>query len=126
MFLVYRRGLKLDGNNRVLLVAYGGFNAAISPEFSALRLAVVEQGFVYASANIRGGGEYGEKGHEDGSKLKKQNVFDDFIAAGEWLVANKYTSREKIAIQGGSNGGLLIGAEVEQMARFFSVAVRQA
>src|SRR5258707_10367226 len=97
MFLVYRRGLKLDGNNPVLLFAYGGFNATIYPEFSALRLALLEQGFVYAYANIRGGGEYGEKWHEDGSKLKKQNVFDDFIAAGEWLVANKYTSREKLA-----------------------------
>jgi len=126
MFLVYRRGLKLDGNNPVLLFAYGGFNATISPEFSALRLALLEQGFVYASANIRGGGEYGEKWHEDGSKLKKQNVFDDFIAAGEWLVANKYTSREKLAIQGGSNGGLLIGAVVNQRPELFRVAVAQA
>jgi prolyl oligopeptidase len=126
MFLVYRRGLKLDGNNPVLLFAYGGFNATVSPEFSALRLALLEQGFVYASANIRGGGEYGEKWHEGGSKLKKQNVFDDFIAAGEWLIANKYTSREKLAIQGGSNGGLLIGAVINQRPELFRAAVALA
>jgi prolyl oligopeptidase len=126
MFLVYRRGLKLDGNNLTLLWGYGGFNDIGSPEFSALRLVLLEPGFVYASANIRGGGEYGEKWHENGSKLKKQNVFDDFIAAGEWLIANKYTSREKLAVHGVSNGGLLIGAVINQRPELFRAAVAQA
>ena len=126
MFLVYRRGLKLDGNNPVLLSGYGGFNVVEAPEFNALRLALLEQGFVYASANMRGGGEYGEKWHEAGTKLKKQNVFDDFIAAGEWLIANKYTSREKLAILGGSNGGLLIGAAINQRPELFRAAVALA
>src|SRR5258708_15100355 len=123
MFVVHRRGLKLDGNNPVLLFAYGGFNATISPEFSALRLALLEQGFVYASANIRGGGEYGEKWHEDGSKLKKQNVFDDFIAAGERVVANKCTSRKKLVIKEGSKGGMLSGGAVNQRPEPFRRAV---
>ena len=126
MFLVYRRGLKLDGNNPALLWGYGGFNDIGSPEFSALRLVLLEQGFVFASANIRGGGEYGEKWHENGSKLKKQNVFDDFIAAGEWLIANQYTSREKLAVHGVSNGGLLIGAVINQRPELFRAAVAQA
>src|SRR5258708_32295199 len=126
MFVVHRRGLKLDGNSPVLLFAYGGFNATICPEFSALRLALLEQGFVYASANIRGGGEYGEKWHEDGSKLKKQNVFDDFIAAGEWLIANKYTSREELAVPGGSDGGVLIGSVINQRPELFRAALRPA
>jgi prolyl oligopeptidase len=126
MFLVYRRGLKLDGNNPVLLSGYGGFNIVEAPEFNALRLALLEQGFVYASANMRGGGEYGEKWHEAGSKLKKQNVFDDFIGAGEWLIANKYTSPQKLAILGGSNGGLLIGAVINQRPELFRAAVALA
>jgi prolyl oligopeptidase len=126
MFLVYRRGLKLGGNNPVLLSGYGGFNVVESPEFSALRMVLLEQGFVYASCNMRGGGEYGEKWHEAGSKLRKQNVFDDFIAAGEWLIANKYTSREKLAILGGSNGGLLIGAVINQRPELFRAAVALA
>ena len=126
MFLVYRRGLKQDGNNPVLVSGYGGFNVVESPEFSPLRLVLLEQGFVYASVNMRGGGEYGEKWHLAGSKLKKQNVFDDFIAAGEWLIANKYTSREKLAIQGGSNGGLLMGAVINQRPELYRVAVAQA
>jgi prolyl oligopeptidase len=126
MFLVYRRGLKLDGNNAVLVSGYGGFNIVEFPEFSTFRLVLLEQGFVFASVNMRGGGEYGEKWHLAGSRLKKQNVFDDFIGAGEWLIANKYTSREKLAIQGGSNGGLLMGAVINQKPELYRVAVAQA
>src|SRR5215218_2975815 len=125
MFLVYKKGLKLDGNNPTLLYGYGGFNVVTAPAFSSLRLALLEQGVVYASANMRGGGEYGEKWHEAGTKLKKQNVFDDFIAAAEWLVANKYTSAQKLAIQGGSNGGLLVGAVMNQRPELYRVAIPQ-
>jgi prolyl oligopeptidase len=125
MFLVYKKGLKLDGANPALLYGYGGFNLTNFPTFNALRLALLEQGFVYASANMRGGEEYGEKWHEDGTKLKKQNVFDDFIAASEWLIANKYTSPEHLAIIGGSNGGLLVGAVINQRPELFRAAVPQ-
>jgi prolyl oligopeptidase len=125
MFLVFKRGLKLDGNNPTLLYAYGGFNVSIPPEFNPLRLALLEQGFIYASANIRGGGEYGETWHQAGMKLQKQNVFDDFIAAAEWLIGNKYTSAQKLAISGGSNGGLLVGAVINQRPDLFRAAVPQ-
>jgi prolyl oligopeptidase len=126
MFLVYKKGLKLDGNNPTLLYGYGGFNVVTSPTFSSLRMALLEQGVVYASANMRGGGEYGEKWHQAGTKLKKQNVFDDFIAAAEWLIANKYTSSSKLAIQGGSNGGLLVGAVSNQRPELFRAVIEQA
>ncbi len=125
MFLVFKRGLKLDGNNPTMLYAYGGFNVTIAPEFNPLRLALLEQGFVYASANLRGGGEYGETWHQAGMKLNKQNVFDDFIAAAEWLIENQYTSPAKLSISGGSNGGLLVGAVINQRPELFRAAVPQ-
>jgi prolyl oligopeptidase len=126
MFLVYKKGLKLDGSNPTLLTGYGGFNITMNPTFSPLRLALLEQGFVFASANMRGGAEYGEKWHEGGMKLKKQNVFDDFIAAAEFLIANAYTSPDHLAVNGTSNGGLLIGAVINQRPELFRVAVPQA
>jgi prolyl oligopeptidase len=125
MFLVYKKGLKLDGDHPTLLYGYGGFNSVTAPSFNSLRMALLERGVIYASANMRGGGEYGEKWHEAGTKLKKQNVFDDFIAAAEYLIANKYTSSEKLAIQGGSNGGLLVGAVMNQRPELFKVAIPQ-
>jgi prolyl oligopeptidase len=125
MFLVYRRGLKLDGNNPTLLYGYGGFNVTVAPEFNPLRLALLEQGFVYASANLRGGGEYGELWHQAGMKAQKQNVFDDFICAAEWLIGNGYTSSSRLAITGGSNGGLLVGAVINQKPDLFRAAVPQ-
>jgi len=125
MFLVHKKGLSLDGKNPTLLYGYGGFNVGMTPNFSSIRLALLEQGFVYASANLRGGNEYGERWHEAGMKLKKQNVFDDFIAAAEWLIENKYTEPAKLAIQGGSNGGLLVGAVMNQHPELFKVAIPQ-
>ncbi len=126
MFITYKKGLKLDGNNPTVLYGYGGFNITTSPGFSALRIALLEQGVVYASANMRGGGEYGEKWHEAGTKLKKQNVFDDFIAGAEYLIAQKYTSPNKLAIHGGSNGGLLVGACSNQRPELYRAVVEQA
>jgi prolyl oligopeptidase len=125
MFLTYKKGLRLDSSNPTLLYGYGGFNVTTAPIYRPLVLALLEQGFVFASANIRGGGEYGEKWHEAGIKLRKQNVFDDFIAAAEWLIANKYTSSAHLAINGGSNGGLLVGAVMNQRPELFHVAIPQ-
>jgi prolyl oligopeptidase len=125
MFLTYKKGIALDGNNPTLIYGYGGFNIATTPGFNSLRIALLEQGFVYASVNMRGGSEYGEAWHDAGTKTKKQNVFDDFIAAAEWLIANKYTSPARLAAQGGSNGGLLIGAVINQRPDLFRVAIPQ-
>ncbi len=119
MFLTYKKGLKLDGNNPTLLYAYGGFNISLTPAFSAARLPWLEHGGIYAQASLRGGGEYGDAWHEAGMKLKKQNVFDDFIACAEWLIANKYTSTPKLGIRGESNGGLLMGAMLTQRPDLF-------
>jgi prolyl oligopeptidase len=123
VFLSYKKGLKLDGNNPTILYAYGGFGVSLTPAFSSSRIFWMQQGGIYAQAGLRGGGEYGEAWHEAGMKLKKQNVFDDFIACAEWLIANKYTSTPKLAIQGGSNGGLLVGAMITQRPELFGAAL---
>lgn len=123
VFLTYKKGIKLDGTNPTILYAYGGFNISLTPVFSSSRILWMQMGGIYAQAGLRGGGEYGETWHEAGMKLKKQNVFDDYIACAEWLIANKYSSTPKLAAQGGSNGGLLVGAAITQRPDLFGAAL---
>ena len=125
MFVVYKKGLKKDGTHPTILYGYGGFNISSTPSFSAALIPWLEQGGIYAIANIRGGAEYGEKWHQAGMKLQKQNVFDDFIAAGEFLIANQFTSKNSLAIRGGSNGGLLVGAVMNQRPDLIKVCIAQ-
>jgi prolyl oligopeptidase len=122
MIITHKKGLELDGTNPTMLYGYGGFNISLTPNFSTSNIVLMENGGVFAVANLRGGGEYGEKWHSAGTKTQKQNVFDDFIAAAEWLIANKYTSSEKLAVAGGSNGGLLVGATMTQRSELMKVA----
>ncbi len=123
MFIIHKKGLKLDGNNPCLLYGYGGFNISLTPYFSPRRIVWLENGGIYVVANLRGGGEYGEKWHKAGTKMQKQNVFDDCIAAAEYLIENKYTNSSLLALKGGSNGGLLTAAVVNQRPDLFSVAI---
>jgi prolyl oligopeptidase len=123
MIITYKKGLKLNGKNPTILYGYGGFNISLTPGFSIANAVWLENGGVYAVANLRGGGEYGKKWHDAGTKLQKQNVFDDFIAAGEYLIAQKYTSSDFLAIRGGSNGGLLVGATMTQRPDLMKVAL---
>ena len=125
MFISYRKDMKRNGNNPLYMYGYGGFNAPMPPHFNPANIVIMEQGGIYASVNLRGGNEYGEKWHQAGMLANKQNVFDDFIAAAEYLIDNKYTSRDKIAIAGGSNGGLLVGACMTQRPDLFAVAIPQ-
>lgn len=125
MFLSYRKGMKKNGKNPVYLYGYGGFNAPMTPGFSPTNITMMEQGVIYASVNLRGGNEYGEEWHKAGMLENKQNVFDDFIAAAEYLIRNKYTTQSRLAISGGSNGGLLVGACLTQRPDLFGVAFPQ-
>ena len=125
MFLTYRKGLKHNGKNPVLIYGYGGFNISLSPNFSSMRIPFLENGGIYVQVNLRGGSEYGEEWHVAGTKVQKQNVFDDFISAAEWLVTNSFTSKDHIAIMGGSNGGLLVGACMTQRPDLFKVCIPQ-
>jgi prolyl oligopeptidase len=121
--VAHKKGLKLDGSNPTLLTGYGGFNLSSNPNFNPFAAAWLARGGVYAVANMRGGGEFGEEWHHAGMKENKQNVFDDFIAAAEWLIANKYTSQQKLAIRGTSNGGLLMGAMITQRPDLFGAVI---
>lgn len=123
MIITHKKGLKLDGKNPTILYGYGGFNVSLTPAFSISNAVWMEQGGVYAVPNLRGGGEYGKKWHDGGTQLKKQNVFDDFIAAAEYLIAQKYTSSDFLAVRGGSNGGLLVGAAMTQRPDLMKVAL---
>ncbi|WP_139854028.1 prolyl oligopeptidase family serine peptidase [Aequorivita sinensis] len=123
MIITHKKGLKLDGKNPTILYGYGGFNISLTPSFSIANAVWMEQGGVYAVPNLRGGGEYGKKWHDAGTQMKKQNVFDDFITAAEYLIANNYTSSDYLAIRGGSNGGLLVGATMTQRPDLMKVAL---
>ncbi len=125
MFITYKKGLEMNGKNPTILYGYGGFNISVNPTFSPSRITFLEQGGIFAIANLRGGSEYGEKWHEAGMRFNKQNVFDDFIAAAEHLIGKKYTSSDYLAAQGGSNGGLLVGTVINQRPELFRVAIPQ-
>ena len=125
MFITYKKGIQLNGKNPLLLYGYGGFNISLMPRFSISNIPFIDNGGIYVDVNLRGGGEYGKEWHEAGTKMNKQNVFDDFIAAAEWLIEKKYTNPDKLAIMGGSNGGLLVGACMTQRPELFKVAIPQ-
>ena len=125
MFVVHKKGLERDGKNPTLLYGYGGFNVSLQPYFSSMLIPWLEQGGIYVMVNLRGGGEYGVEWYEAGTKMNKQNVFDDFIGAAEYLIAEGYTNSERLAIMGGSNGGLLVGACMTQRPELFQVAIPQ-